>query len=143
MTEHCETCRNCKHPGPHTVEVQTSGVHYAKIECINCRRFIRWLSKPESDPTKYKRPNAHKDLVSKFSNGFCEMCLRDQNNLPKGQTLEAQHVIEFQDGGSEKRENIWIVCTACHRWIHWIRTYHGRDNIAIRNQVTGQTLWNE
>lgn len=143
MSDHNETCRHCQHPGPHVVEVQTTGVHHAKVECAKCRRFLRWLSKPDSDPTKYKRPQTHRDLVSKFSNGFCEMCLRDKNELPKGQTLEAQHVIEFQDGGSEKRENIWIVCTACHRIIHWLRTYVGKNNITLKNQVSGQRLWNE
>lgn len=143
MSEHRETCRNCGHEGPHVIQVQTTGVHYAKVECSRCRRFVRWLSKPDSDPTKYRRQNAHKDLVAKYGDGFCEMCLRESDELPKGQTLEAQHVIEYQDGGTEKRENIWIVCTACHRWIHWIRTYHGHNTIKLKNQVTDQTLWNE
>lgn len=122
-----ETCRHCQDAGPHRVEVMQTGVHYAKVACGSCGRMLRWLSKPDSDPTKYKRPTKHTNLVADYSRGYCEMCLRKVAELPKGQTLEAQHVIEFANGGSNERDNIWIICTACHRIVHWIRTYHGAD----------------
>lgn len=114
----------CKFHGAMRVILSTGGVHYARVECPTCNGFQRWLPKPESDPTKYRRPNSHRDLVKAFSKGYCELCLRKKENLPKGQTIEAQHVLEFQDGGSSERENIWILCTACHRLVHWVRTYH-------------------
>jgi predicted HNH restriction endonuclease len=97
--------------------------------------MLRWLTKPDSDPTKYKRPTQHLNLVA----DICEMCMRTLNEFPKGTTLEAHHVMEFKDDGSNARENIWIICTACHRMIHWIRTYHG--TITLRNQVTEQSLF--
>lgn len=128
-----ETCRHCKDAGPHKIELMQNSIHHAKLSCGSCGRMLRWLPKPDSDPTKYKRPTAHRDLVADYSRGFCEMCLVPKAQLPKGQTLEAQHVIEFQDGGSNERENIWILCTGCHRFVHWVRTYHGGN---LRPQFT-------
>lgn len=136
-------CPKCGHDGPHVVVLETQSVHHARETCAKCLAFVRWIAKPSDDPTKYKRPQKHRNLVAEYSRGFCEMCLRLEDDLPKGQTMEAQHVIEFQDGGSEKRENIWIVCTACHRMIHWLRTYHGRNNITLANQASGMKLCNE
>jgi 5-methylcytosine-specific restriction endonuclease McrA len=127
---HSEKCRHCGDQGPHTVDLTTSGVHHAKVTCGGCNRFLRWLPKPESDPTKYRRPTSHTNLVADYGQGYCEMCLRKKEDLPPKQTLEAQHVLEFKDGGSNERENIWIVCTACHRMIHWIRTYHGSYKVS-------------
>ena len=95
--------------------------HYGKETCRSCGRHSRWVPKPDSD--KIRRPAAHKDLVSKYGNGYCEMCLILEERLPPGQTLEAQHVREYQHGGSEVRENIWIVCTRCHKLIHWLRVW--------------------
>ena len=127
-----DTCPNCGAEYKPEIEIQELGVHYAKEKCAACHRFRRWIPKPSTDTTKYKRPKAHTDLVKKYSRGFCELCLVNAANLPKGQTLEAQHVIEYQDGGEPTRENIWIVCTACHRFVHWIRTYRGVDAIGER-----------
>ncbi len=115
-------CPRCKCETEHTLAIRPAGVHYADAVCQTCGK--KWFPpKPDADPTKYKRPNSHRDLVRKYSPGYCEMCLCPANDLPKGQTLEAQHVKEFKDGGSERRENIWIICTGCHRLIHWVRTY--------------------
>lgn len=136
-----QSCPHCKSAGPHKMKLRTKGVHYADAWCSACERH--WFaSKPDSDPTKYRRPSSHKDLVGKYGKGFCEMCLRDEADLPKGTTLEAQHVNEFKDGGDNTRENIWIVCTACHKLIHWVRTYHG-TTIVLRNQHTDMNLARE
>lgn len=123
-----KTCTSCGDAGPHKFVMMDTGVLYAKYVCGECSRWITWVQKPDSDPTKYKRPNQHRDLVKEFSRGFCEMCLCRSSELPKGQTLEAQHVLEYAEhNGSSERENIWILCTGCHRMVHWIRTYHGGD----------------
>lgn len=122
---HSEQCKSCGSNGPHPITVTTTGTHYARVDCVECRRWIRWLGKPDSDPTKYRRPKQHRDMVEKYSRGYCEMCLRKQLDLPKGETLHAHHVHEYQDGGEPTRENTWIVCTACHSLINWRRTYEG------------------
>lgn len=135
-------CGSCHFGGPHSQVVMENGVHYAKVSCGKCGLFMGWLPKPDSDPTKYKRQNQHRDLVAAYGRGFCEMCLRRQESLPKGQTLEAQHVMEHQDGGSPERENIWILCTPCHRMVHWLRYYHGGDaSKLIAKVAAGATEW--
>lgn len=54
------------------------------------------------------------------------MCRREE--LPLPEVLEAHHVVEVQEGGSDERDNLWIVCTACHSMIHYLRTYLGHRN---------------
>ena len=99
-------------------------VHHGELRCLDCKCFA-WIRKPETDETKYRREANHVDLVKKFSNGYCEMCLRRTEELPEKQVLTAHHVIEYQDNGTSDRGNIWIICNACHRLITWIRKYHG------------------
>lgn len=99
-------------PGPHP------GGHYAKVQC-ECGQFLKWLAKPETD--RVRRPSAHRNLVERFGVDHCEMCLRKRADLPPDQTLEAQHVVEYAEGGTNDRSNIWVVCTGCHKLIHWVR----------------------
>lgn len=99
------------------------GPHWGKWVCTcGC---VAWLPKPDGDPSKYKRENIHKDLVKKYSKGYCEMCLRTEEAVRTrpNETLEAHHVIPYQHGGSHERDNIWIVCTACHKYIEHVRRY--------------------
>lgn len=99
------------------------GGHYAKVSCGACGRFIKWQGKPKEQ--KAKRPSAQKKLVKRYSRGFCEICLRTESQIPRPQTLEAHHIIPVEQGGDDERENVQICCTACHRLIHWQRTYTG------------------
>lgn len=95
--------------------------HHGKEVCDNCGRFIRWLPKPDAD--KAARPSAHRKLVQKYSAGYCEICLIAEDNLPPRQTLEGHHIVEYQDGGGDSRENVQIACTKCHKLIHWVRNH--------------------
>lgn len=101
------------------------GGHWGKGVCPQCDRYLCWVPKPNDDATKYRRPASHKELADKYSQGFCELCMRDEKDLPAPQVLEGHHVVEFDDGGSNERSNVWVVCTACHRLIHHQRTYLG------------------
>lgn len=103
----------------------TTGVAHARLSCANgvCNRFVKWLPKPRNEG-KTQRTDT-RGLLDKYSRGFCEMCLRAEVDLPRSQVLHAHHVIEKQSGGDESRENIWIVCTKCHKYIHHERTYLG------------------
>lgn len=105
-----------------------SGPHFAYWECTVCHRHNGWQAKPDGD--KAKRPASHSDLVRKFGRGFCELCLRTRDELRSADTFEAHHVIEYSDQHHESdgtQENIWILCTACHRLVNWIRTYFGSN----------------
>lgn len=116
-------CRNCE-SNEITFTETPNLQHFGREDCAGCGRFVRWVPKPEAD--RIKRPAAHRNLVKKFSRGFCEMCLLKEHELPAGQSLEAQHVEEYAEGGEPRRENIWIICTACHKLIHCIRTHFRR-----------------
>ncbi len=124
LPPHESPCPRCLAEPPHTIEKQTDGIHYAKVVCCGCSRFLAWLPKPDTEQSR--RPAAHCDLAKKYSRGFCEMCETRNEDLPKGRTLEGHHVVEYHDGGDGSRENTWVICTACHSQVHWLRTYSKR-----------------
>lgn len=123
MAKHDETrdrCKSCN--SPNLVErLRPDTQHHAELVCADCGTYQCWLPKPDSK--KAKRPAAHRELVKKFSRGFCVLCLTKEGDLPKGRALEGHHIEEYQHDGSDDRENVQIVCTGCHKLIHWRRTY--------------------
>lgn len=104
------------------------GGHYARIQCVSCDRFIKWEGKPRE---KSDRRKGQKKLLDKYSKGFCEICLRKGTEIPLPQVLEVHHVVPVEDGGTDDRTNLQIVCTACHKWIHHQRTYLGHYRQSI------------
>lgn len=121
--EHRVNCR-C---GAVNIRCQASkgnGVHYAEMRCPQCDRHNGWIPKPDCD--KAKRPAAHRNLVKKSGIKKCQMCLRHERELVSPDCLHAHHVEEYRTGGDSGLENIWIVCSACHRLIDWTRTYLNR-----------------
>jgi len=128
-TDHCHKCGSndfTYRPG--------TAQHYKGRICNKCHTFS-WISKPEE--IAYKRPKNQTELVQKYSRGYCEICLIPEDRLPRWESLEAQHIIEYQAGGSSERENIIIVCTRCHRLIHWLRTYVGEHILGIKYENNG------
>jgi len=115
------------------------GPHYAKWTCP-CG-MIAWLSKPKDDATKYRREGTHKDLVIKYGSGYCQMCLREEGAIRdrKGETLEAHHILPYQYNGDSSRENIWIVCTSCHKYIEHVRRYIN-DPVRVKTLVESVLL---
>jgi len=114
FTEPCPQCN--KRLGLRILE--PSGPHAGRYVCI-CGHFRGWVARPASR----NRPAAHRDLVAKHGNGRCQLCDRHVDDLPPGQVLEAHHVNEYARGGPPTAENVWIICTACHRLIEWVRSY--------------------
>jgi len=108
--------------------LESHGPHRGRFECHLCGLFRGWVPKPETK----NRPAAHRDLVAKHGNGYCELCGRNECELPASQSLEAHHVREYQDGGPPGRENLWIVCTACHELLTW-----ARRRLGVRSQESG------
>lgn len=92
--------------------------HYKKLSCSSLcgeSKHLAWIKKPESN----NRRASSKNLIKKYSKGFCELCLVDEITLKsKGRYLEAHHVIEYKDGGTDERDNIQLVCNLCHTEIH-------------------------
>lgn len=100
-------------PGPHP------GGHAARANCAACGRLVRWVAKEDSE--RIKRPAAHRDLAKKYGKGLCSMCGKTQEKLPANQAFEAHHIVAFEKGGTNDRDNIVVICTACHKLIHWLR----------------------
>jgi hypothetical protein len=118
-----QSCKFCN--SENLVEVLTPDtIHYAKLLCQDCNGFQKWLAKPKEQSSQ-KRDKAHHNLLDKYSEGFCEICLRLEDELPSSQTLHAHHVVEYSAGGTSDASNIRIYCTPCHNWVHHQRTYLG------------------
>ena len=122
MSHTKESCPHCGIPMV-WVKKMATGPHYAKKQCEACGRFICWVPMPDS--LKRRRPAKHRDLVKKWSNGFCEMCGLREEDLRKPEVLESHHVMPFAKGGSNEKNNIWIVCSSCHSLIEHQRCYRG------------------
>lgn len=100
----------------------TNGQHYAELRCMDCGAHNGWVPKPEHE--KPKRELGTTNLATLYSKGYCELCLIKEARIPKGESMEGHHVLEHErHHGNDERENIWVVCTACHKLIHWKRTY--------------------
>jgi len=113
--------------------------HYGKYVCPNCGCYWKFAKKPDNDSSKYRRPQKHRDLVRRFGNGYCELCLTSEDNLPDNQTLEGHHVIPFKVEQVSERENVWIVCTRCHRQIELIRTYNDKKCVTTDGPIQART----
>lgn len=134
-----EPCRYCgSTEEPRIVLTVTRSPHYAAVFCRACQRHLRWLGKPDRE--RIRRPAAHRDLARRYSRGWCELCLTRETDLPAGQTLEGHHVVEYQDGGSDARENVWVVCSACARLIHWRRSWCRGEGVNKEEDVPKFTL---
>lgn len=106
--------------------------------CARCGSYLCFLPKPESD--RVCRPAAHRDLVKRFGCGFCELCMRKEVDLPAGTFLIGHHVLEYQDGGDPKRENVWILCSFCSALVHTMRVYLGHYRKPGEPEAIGEIL---
>lgn len=111
----------CSRCGCDTGEVKkmTSGPNYAKLSCYKCALFVKWVPKPENENKKRRKKIAKlKPHVT-----YCQCCLRTKNELDGSAQLEEHHVLEVDIWPEHEMdpENIWVVCTRCHRMIHNLR----------------------
>jgi len=96
-----------------------SGPHYAKAVCPECDCYLYMIAKPKNKEKLEKRPNGCPS-PDKLEIDFCQVCLRHKEKLGKGY-LETHHIDD--DPTNNDRLNLQVVCIACHKWIHWTRTY--------------------
>lgn len=144
---HCQWCDGLV---SYVAALRDHGVHYADAWCVNCGRHIGYPAKPGAEKTKRSAPA--RKAVLKHSRGYCEMCCLREERLPPGEALEAHHVIPysedeakqlgFAEAGPDTRDNIWILCTPCHKLVDFRRTYGNvHYNKALdreRNQIGGE-----
>ncbi len=112
-------CSTCEKDVVVVETVLTSGPHYSKQQCPQCGRFLAFGKKPENEGKRGKNKHTPESLGI----SHCQMCGREKGRLGSRGVLEAHHIDEIHDGGSDTPENIWVVCTSCHKLIHHQRTY--------------------
>jgi len=102
---------------------------YAEVYCRACDRNQKWLPFPDT-PEKKRKKTGQKLLKQKIPfdmMGFCEICLRDKFQLKTLElNLEVHHVIPVEQEGTDKTENLRLVCSQCHSLIHRHREIFNR-----------------
>lgn len=109
-------CR-CGVPSP-ILEAGPEPHERRRIECGGCGKFLAWLPKLKN---KDKRPSSSTGLAS---GTFCQCCRKT------GVKLIGHHIIEVDEGGDDRPENIWTVCDPCHAVIHALRRVTGFYEVA-------------
>jgi hypothetical protein len=102
----------------------TEGPHFSQVRCPGCDHFFGFRDKPKNDPKLEKRPNGcptPKDLGI----NYCQVCLRPKEKV-KREYLCTHH--QDDDPTNNVRENLQVVCIACHKLIAWTRAYFTDSN---------------
>ena len=129
---HQSKCPHCGHDVEHPCFLRESGKHESDVFCERCGKHIGFASKERKQG---KRPNKHKKIVKQFSRGYCQICLCLVESLPKGESLEGHHVLEFQsDGPDVTIETSMVICSTCHELIGWRRRQKARE-LGIKYEI--------
>ena len=116
-------CPKCGQVEPVT-HGEVNDVHGFKLRCPHCDQFVGWGGKMKAIKDDNGSRNLSSQWTAKRLNAdHCEMCLRSKQLIGKGERLEVHHVKPIEDGGEDLPQNIWVVCTSCHRLIHHQRKY--------------------
>lgn len=131
-----QACPECNSMDAVRPVLLDSGPHHAALVCDACpdewskydrQRFIRFLPPPKNLTGRPKRGKASTNLlpiVRDAQDGeplYCLICLRDERFLPEGVWMEAHHILEHQDGGTDHAANLMPLCNQCHSLVHWRR----------------------
>lgn len=122
--EHPERqCPKCGAMGKPYEQGKFNQTHGYALACPHCHQFIGWggKAKPIKDATKRIRSSNWTD--KRLGIDYCQCCMRNARHLGNLETLEIHHVIPVADGGTDSPENLWVLCTACHKAVHARRTY--------------------
>jgi 5-methylcytosine-specific restriction endonuclease McrA len=114
-------CNTCGKDMPFVVKVlPEKSIHYAECRCIDCGNHLGFVKKPQNEN---KRGRSSKYKPADLGKNYCQMCLRHEARLGNRETLEIHHIQEIQQGGKDLPENVWVLCTPCHRYVHYQRRY--------------------
>ena len=130
MNKEQRYCNSCKNHVETIITPLENGPHHAKETCSLCGRFVAFTQKPKNKDKR--KPNKYKP--EDLGLNYCQICLRPLNRLGSRGILEVHHVVEIGCGGKDIPENISVVCTCCHKWIHHQRTYlniHLKDMYSV------------
>lgn len=120
-----EICSICK---SHLVITETPTTpHYARLDCPQCKKWIKWVSNPNIPHKNTNRKNRSEVIdVCKFhgfSEEFCFFCLRKREQLGTYETLTIDYIQELDKNGKDEIQNMQILCSPCHKLKNWARLY--------------------
>ena len=118
-TDELQICQFCKALVQVTVVLCDVGPHFAKAVCPECQRTLGFIPKPKNQDRLDKRPNGC-PTPEQLGISRCQVCLKDKDRTHR-QYLSTHHIDD--DPTNNDRLNLLVVCYACHRLIHWLRTY--------------------
>lgn len=105
------------------------GPHGWLILCLNkeCSRSAQsqWMPM-DHEP----HPIEPKKRLRKYVQGTrCEICRRDEVDLPDKISMHVHHVQPRRAGGQDNDDNLRLYCKSCHELVHTIRRMHQTDDI--------------
>lgn len=112
----CKVC-NGELIGVETPDLQ----HYGKLICSICGKWHKWLKAPDNDGKRTKT-SAHEHLRDKAT--WCSFCGRTRDELNEKEVFHLHHGFPINEGGPDDPANCSVLCSACHKLAHWVRTYH-------------------
>ncbi len=112
-------CNHCNALVDTVIEVLSKGTHYGKENCAVCGNYVAFAKKPKNEGKR----GSSRHSPDSLNITICQMCQRPANRLGSRGVLSVHHVEEIQHGGTDDPDNIWILCTSCHRLVHHQRTY--------------------
>lgn len=143
------TCKSCGIVEKPCTNGQAHPVHGYKLYCTACNTWLGWSGKSKV----LKSENGERKISSQWSAkrlqiDTCQCCLRSLEKLGDNENLEIHHVVPVKDGGADTLDNIWVLCTTCHKEVHHRRVYFNghmekffKAYLAVqrRNDINGET----
>jgi hypothetical protein len=122
-----EVCPFCNTQGKLVFSETPSNVHYGRIDCLNCNRWVRWVRSPKNNERKRNGTSKYdiKDVLNFHgkTKEFCFFCLRTREQLGLHETMTIDHIEEIDKDGTDDLTNLQILCSACHKLKNWARLY--------------------
>lgn len=118
------SCHHCGHEGKPTATGKVDPVHGYALHCTLCSGWLGWGGKSKQlKDAEGKRVETSIWSAKRLGIDTCQYCRRTKDTLGDRERLEVHHVVPVDEGGDDKLENIWVVCTSCHKEIHHRRVY--------------------
>lgn len=126
IQERALACPRCKTADALDLILMAAGMHYGKVVCVACdSAFVTWAPKPTARPTpKDGRKKGLLDALRAHYDPeplFCLICLVDERFMPTNTWMEAHHIVEYADAGSDHPSNLMPLCNECHAFVGWRR----------------------
>lgn len=110
-------CKKCGLDAEPIANPRPDTVHEAELRCRHCEGFLGWQKKERNNgrrgPTKYKAED--------LGVAYCQMCRLERPALGDNETLDVHHL--DGDPNNNARENLFVICTSCHKLVHHQITY--------------------